>query len=37
MEERPHDKVEQRDPFLWGLIAVIIGVSAVFLWRWYLS
>jgi hypothetical protein len=37
MEERLHDKQEERVPFLWSMVALIVGVSAIFLWRWYVS
>ena len=37
MEERPHSKVEERDPFLWAIIALIIGITALALWQWHLS
>jgi len=38
MEDRPtHNKMEERDPFLWGLIALILGITAITLWHWYMS
>ena len=38
MDERPkQSKVEERDPFLWAIIALIIGITAIALWQWHLS
>jgi hypothetical protein len=31
------NKLQERDPFLWGMIALIVGTTALFLWRWYVS
>jgi hypothetical protein len=31
------DKLRERDPFLWGLIALILGVTPALLWHWHLS
>ena len=38
MQEGPTpDKLHERDPFLWGMIALIIGVTAIALWHWHIS
>jgi len=31
------NKLQERDPFLWGMIALIAGTSGLLLWQWYLS
>jgi hypothetical protein len=31
------NKLQERDPALWGIVAVILGVTAVILWHWYMS
>jgi hypothetical protein len=38
MDDRlPEHKMEQRDPALWGVVVLIVGITALFLWHWYAS
>jgi hypothetical protein len=35
--KQSQDKLQERDPFAWSIVAVIVGVTAVYLLRWYTS
>jgi len=38
MDDRlPEHKMQDRDPALWGVVVLVAGITALLLWRWYIS
>ena len=31
------NKIEERFPFMWGMVVVVVVVTALILWHWHVS